>query len=405
MGTASREMLLALIVGQPVPEQVAIPTELVVRESCGCVDPAVAQAGAQSPPIPGGAGDGLAPQAALLDRLEEILAALVQAAAAENLKIEPDQIVQLLDAFAARLSAPAGDGFVRALDEALRQAAASGGEVAGWHQVISALRRQTLPYLRDGETLLRAENQWQQARVLIGKVAQLALGYREVLAEQRMGVLREIGAALITTFDSVGLMDVLARQLPRLDIAGAYLALYEDPRQPTGPARLLLACDEQGRVEIEAGSEVFPAPQLAPAALWPPAGRYSLVAMPLYFRQEQLGFVMFEANPQDGPMYEALREQISSALQGALLLQARTEAEAALEKAYAEVEKRAIQLQAAAEIFARNQQRPGPGRADPSGGGSGARSLQPVLRGPVPGRRGASLRRAAGRHRRGRAGR
>ena len=216
--------------------------------------------------------------------------------------------------------------------------------------MISALRRQTLPYLRDSETLLRAENQWQQARVLIGKVAQHALGYREVLAEQRMGVLREIGAALITTFDSAGLMDVLARQLPRLDIAGAYLALYEDPRQPTGPARLLLACDEQGRVEIEAGSEVFPASQLAPAALWPPAGPYSLVAMPLYFREEQLGFVMFEANPQDGPMYEALREQISSALQGALLVQARTEAEAALEKAYAEVENRAVQLQTAAEV-------------------------------------------------------
>ena len=55
-GQQAVEMLLALIEGQPVPEQVAIPTELVVRQSCGCMDPAVAQAGAESAlSLPGGA--------------------------------------------------------------------------------------------------------------------------------------------------------------------------------------------------------------------------------------------------------------------------------------------------------------------------------------------------------------
>ena len=320
-GQQAAEMLFALIEGRPVPEQVDIQTELMVRESCGCVDQAVTQAGAHSVSSPGRARGGRSPQSRLLDRRDEILASLVQAAAAENLKAEPGQIAQVLDAFTAGLSAAGDDGFVQVLDEALRRTTASGSDVEGWHQVVSALRRQALPYLRAGETLARAEAQWQQARVLVGKVAQHALGYQEVLAEERMGVLREIGSALITTFDSAGLMDVLARQLPRLGIGEAYLALYEDPSQPAGLARLLLACNEQGRIEIEAGGDIFPAPQLLPPALWPPAGPFSLVAMPLYFRQEQLGFVMFEANPQDGPMYEALREQISSALQGALLVQ------------------------------------------------------------------------------------
>jgi PAS domain S-box-containing protein len=175
-----------------------------------------------------------------------------------------------------------------------------------------------------------------EAQALLDKEAQRALGYREVLAEQRAGILREIGSALIATFDHEELMDVLAHQLPRLDIGKAYLALYKDPTRPTGLARLLLAYDEEGRIEIEAGRDVFPAPQLVPAALWPPAEQFSLVTMPLYFREEQLGFAMFEAAPQDGPIYEALRAQISSALKSILLTQ--------------QIQRRALQLQTASEV-------------------------------------------------------
>jgi rsbT co-antagonist protein RsbR len=53
-----------------------------------------------------------------------------------------------------------------------------------------------------------------------------------------------------------------------------------------------------------------------------------------------LGFALLEAGPRDGAVYEVLRRQIGNALQGALHLQERQRAEEALEKAYAEVEKK-----------------------------------------------------------------
>jgi hypothetical protein len=49
--------------------------------------------------------------------------------------------------------------------------------------------------------------------------------------------------------------------------------------------------------------------------------RISLVVEALYFQQQQIGFVLFEVGPQDGKLYEILRKQLSSALQGTLLLQ------------------------------------------------------------------------------------
>jgi hypothetical protein len=53
-----------------------------------------------------------------------------------------------------------------------------------------------------------------------------------------------------------------------------------------------------------------------------PAGRrHTFVVEPLFFKTDQLGFALFEMGPSEGVIYEALRDQISGALKGALLVQ------------------------------------------------------------------------------------
>ena len=43
--------------------------------------------------------------------------------------------------------------------------------------------------------------------------------------------------------------------------------------------------------------------------------------MPVYFREQQFGYIIFETGPSDVGIYESLRVQISSMLQGAMLMQ------------------------------------------------------------------------------------
>ena len=43
-GRQAIRMVLALRAGEPVPEQVSLPTHLIIRQSCGCLDPAVTSA-------------------------------------------------------------------------------------------------------------------------------------------------------------------------------------------------------------------------------------------------------------------------------------------------------------------------------------------------------------------------
>ena len=313
-GQRALEMLLTLLASNQVPEQAVLPAKLVVRQSCGCTSEAVTQAAVGSVAI---AKESLG--MALATRRAEILTEAVQAAGQVQGQAS-EWIERLLDSFTAEVPGQASGEFVRALGDILRQVYLADGDVAAWQHVVSTLRRRVLPYLDSGEWL-RAENLWQQARVLIGEMAQCTETQRAWQAKREAQTLREISQALITTFDMGELMNVLADRLPSLGIPGCYLCLYEDPSRPTEWSRLMLAYNEQGRIELEPEGRRFPSRRLIPEGILSPTQQYSLVVEALYFQDQQLGFVLFEVGPRDGKIYETLRNQISSALQGALLVQ------------------------------------------------------------------------------------
>ena len=327
-GRRAAEMVLALLAGEEVPEQVVLPTGLVVRQSCGCLAPQVVQAATEL-----ATGTGETFQAVFATRRADILSEMEQALGASATVSEGAE--QLLNAFSAEFEEESPGTFLSTLDEVLRQVRVKGGDVAAWQGALSVLRRYALPYL-DNETLSRAENLWQQARVVIGETAQQVQAHQRVQEERQAGTLREIGHALITTFDIAGLTGVLAQELPRVEIERGYLSVYEEPESPAEWSRLILAYDEKGCAEPEERGQRFPSRQLVPDGLLPHDRRYSMVVEPLYFREAQLGFAVFEASPREEKVCDTLRGHISSALQGALLVQ--------------QTERRTLQLQAAAEV-------------------------------------------------------
>jgi DNA-binding LacI/PurR family transcriptional regulator/anti-anti-sigma regulatory factor len=364
MGRHAAETLLAVLAGERVPERTFVPARVVIRRSCGCQHLAVTQAAV-------GPAERPAKQVALEEvigaRRAQIFLDMAQAIGDDvaDTGAVSEWMGQVLDGFVAALTTKVEGGspvFLQVLEEVLQKAKAAGGDVAAWQGALSALRQYLLPYL-DGDALSRAESLWQQARVLVGEMARREQAFRAFQAEQRFQTLREIGASLIATFDVRELMSVLADGLPHLGIPGTYLSLYEDAQPYTysepasGWSRLMLAYDEAAgkgpkRVELEAEGRRFRTQRLMPEGILPDR-QYSFVVEPLYFQEHQLGFVLFEVGPREGMIYDVLRGEISSALQGALLLQE-------LERAYTEVEQqvaeRTAELKREQEESARLQQ-------------------------------------------------
>jgi GAF domain-containing protein len=289
-------------------------------------------------------------ESVLATQREEILAQVVQAVEALDGSLDSALAGQLLDGFVAELEQAATGAFLAALNRVLRQVTVTASDIASGHiaamqNVVSTLRCAMLSYL-DGERRARAEDLWQQARVTIAVMVERAKAREAEQAQAQAQTLRNIGLTLTTASDVAELVQMLAESLPQFEISSVYLALYESPQpyqypQPAPERSWLMlaytaaAPDSQGG-GVPAEGLRFPSRELLPQGMWPDR-RYSYVAEPLYFREDQIGFALFEVGQQrDGSVYNTLQGEVSSALQGVLLRD--------------QAERRAVQVQTAAEV-------------------------------------------------------
>jgi PAS domain S-box-containing protein len=326
VGRQAVEEVLAMIAGEQVPEQVTVPLQLMVRRSCGCQSLAVVETAAT---FERRSAAKKSWSDVLAAKRKSVLADMAQVTEALSGGAALGEVEPLLDSFIAEMEGRSPGIFLATWDDALRRVATAGGSASAWQGILSTLRRHVLPYL-DGESLFHAENLWHQARVLIEETAVQARAYESFQSGQRDRVLREIDQLLITSPTIDELSDVIAQELPRLGIPSCYLSLYQEPEKPTERARLILAYDEKGGTKLEEGGRLFPSAQLAPGGMLPQERRYHMMVEPLYFRENQLGFALFEVSRRDVSIYDVLRGQISGALQGARLLEDQRRAEQTL---------------------------------------------------------------------------
>src|SRR5450759_4475000 len=327
IGQRAVEMLLNRIEGEVASEVTLLPLQLIMRRSCGCLDPLSEQAAV---------GPVTHATTALLDvfikQRAEILAEMLGGMGTTLEEQAYRWSEALWDIFTteikrqlmAKIALRPSELFLRRLSELLSQAVSEGININRWHEALSTLRRRLLPYL-DGVTLSFVEDLWQQARVLVAQMAARAEVHRSWQSAQRTEVLREIEAGLLISFDTNELYDILVQGLRRLHIPAFYLVLYQDLAPPEKWARLVLAYRDGERINLLANGEDFPSIRLLPEK-WIPTNRtYNMVIESLHLTDEQIGCAVFFTDPP-GPasecvIYQALRIQLSSALKGVRLRQ------------------------------------------------------------------------------------
>jgi signal transduction histidine kinase/DNA-binding LacI/PurR family transcriptional regulator/CheY-like chemotaxis protein len=380
------DMVLALMRGENVPQRVVIPTRLLVRQSCGCPDPSVLQAGVEpgaptgrnqmvSPPNVGAglalvytglpqrgpagapAHTGLAPNHTDVAPAHTDLPQRGPAGAPNHTGLAPTQVgnreglplphdnekidriltqtardleltpgdqgfpflQQLVEAFVADVEGERAADSMAVLAEALRQTALAGKGVAWWNDLISSLRRSVLSHISAPDQVAQTEKLLHQSRVLVADTWHREQAYQTLQAEENLRRLGQINQDLSITTSLAELATGLVEALQLLDISRCYLSLYEDPQAPAAFARLIVAYDERGSIELEAGGMRFPARQLVPRQFLRTDQVYSMVLEPLYFKADQLGFVLFEADTREEEIYEILADQISGALKRTIL--------------------------------------------------------------------------------------
>ena len=319
------EMILASLQGDTVPLKVSLSPDLVLRESCGCYLDSIIQAAApihtQEP-----AANTIAE--CQVKTLSNIL---------ERSEIKDKSLVkELLEAFTNDLENNPTKLFLATFAKILRQFKTRDDDVLMWQSVISALRPCALNILQGKPQLAAAENLIQQARVMIADIAQRHQANRRLEAHRQQIDFRNFSQAINITTNYKELMDVVDQAPPYLGIPEYTISLYDQGNPGADSFSLVLAHTQNGREELPLEGLAYPADRLLPDGFLPKDRRFTKIITPLYFREDQFGFAIFEAASFDETIYDALAEQISSGLEGTKLIQ--------------QVERRAIQLQTASEV-------------------------------------------------------
>jgi len=328
MSVKAGEMLLDFLEGKAtLPGNIYIQATPVVRQSCGC-KPLLIQEFASISFIKAKADY----KNALNSERMKILAKLTKILSEGKDFSKSDLVQKILDAYLSEIIENKDGKFIETVESILDEIYNSGDEVTIWHYVLSALRNSILPLIGNEDDFARADSMLQKAQLYINELSLRVISARKLNAEKRTLKLSIFAQALSTTFEMQELEETVIREIPRLNIPGFVISLYSDGNNKTENCRIFTLFRDGARVQPNENEAVYPSSILIPKSLLPSARRFSMIAAPLYFRFEHQGFILMETGPMDGIIYETAITQISSSLEGGLLINISRDAELALEK-------------------------------------------------------------------------
>jgi signal transduction histidine kinase/DNA-binding LacI/PurR family transcriptional regulator len=323
-GRLALDVLLRRIRGEPVDDLYVLPAELVVRRSCGCYsDPHRLYAtGGLAVPVPA-AAPGRSVEDLLRERRPRILEAMREAVVGLPDGFAEGWEARLLDALIVELGS-SSDGFTERVNALLKEVMLPGATGNSWHPALSALYRELMPcLLSDTAMSSRAESLLQEAEILVAEAVEENQVHHRLMSERRRRSLTGATELLSSAVDLESLGRALRDSLPRLGVPSAYLVLDEDA-SGVGP-RVAFAHDPaRDAKELEVLRTAPIVGTGMPPGLLPSDRAYTLVVEPLFFKDESLGYAVFEMGPRDAFTYDAfgaLRVQISGALKVALLIE------------------------------------------------------------------------------------
>jgi HD-GYP domain-containing protein (c-di-GMP phosphodiesterase class II) len=299
-----------------VPVLETISTQLITRNSCGCFNHQNNFFHQKLQPEPKNHTE---PQSSLQMDKTKIIAAVVQNV--HDLFFDNQQVnlttitTKLLTSFEKEFSGSNEGAFFKAWDEVLDINLRIHGDISPWQTLMTELRNHLIPYYHQRDLLFKAEDLFQQARMLISEKAFKTELYIHNETIQMNGSLSYLREHLLAAVDEDKSMDLLAQTLPGLGIKSCYITMFEGKTQQK--SRLILAYDEHGRTDNQ-GRKRFFATQSLPENIFTRARRSSMLVVALNSIKPQLGYVLFEMGLHDGRIYSELRRIICGTIQVAI---------------------------------------------------------------------------------------
>lgn len=318
-GYLAVETLVKKINKQPCPDKIMIPTKLIIRQSCGCFEKTIERVRAKES----------SPQMFNSSQLKQ-----------PNTHCNPQELISKItsDPYSKKLEYPlimfieeivnylqtGGDynRIIRDFGNYVKLTAKEPSYLLHWQNAISMIRSEIQPYIKNYKQINNMENLWHQLRMVLFKKLEYSISTTEFSSINSPYDLAKVGSLLNNVENLDELTQLIVKILPRFKISGCYLALYENPQHPEDFAQMILAFNREQRFDLNKHPLIFKTSEILPQVLQDKE-QHSFAVQSCFYKDYQLGYVIFEINSLEGTIYEALRANFSSALYGIFSIQER----------------------------------------------------------------------------------
>jgi diguanylate cyclase (GGDEF)-like protein len=295
-------------------ETVRVSTRLMTRQSCGCYPEIVSSATVHdADPFEGAARDPALLKARLTQAmLEALQAEKVPADLADNRML----CDQLVEGFLQSLQDGDLSHFRVALIQILQRIERLDDDAHTWQAAISVLRLGMQSIRRSGQSSAgwnHGEDLLHQARTLLSESTRRRYMRLQLLQTYRDEAMGRLTARLLSSLDENQIYSTLDENLPLVGVRSCHVAFFENrDGDPIGGSVMYPQGKDLPPVQFE--SRKFP-----PPGAYPQDEPFNLAILPLFFQDENLGYVAFDG--EDLQPLAMVVVQLASAIKSAQLHQ------------------------------------------------------------------------------------
>jgi len=296
-----------------------MPTQLIIRQSCGCSETLFSQNKDKRP------NKGKASEINNIDK-KEIIQILKNKIDISEQFIKEDPIKNLMNYFISDIEKNTNK-FLNYLNSLLENLNSNDFDIFTCQSFISEFRELIMPHIKKIDRIKKAENIFHQARIIINRSENYSLSSSKDELLKLAISLNNIATNLSITFSLTEILHLLEESLKELEISDCYLALYTDFSSHRSKSKLIFAYENNKRLKISESGIIFKSIEILPEKFIINKERINLLIKPIYFRNNQIGYIIFNYNKFNVNIFEALTTQLSAAIQGEIILNDRKKIE------------------------------------------------------------------------------
>ncbi|KMQ52167.1 Serine phosphatase RsbU, regulator of sigma subunit [Chitinispirillum alkaliphilum] len=328
IGSTAVSILIAMMKGREVPMRTVLNAVPVIRQSCGCF---INPQHALSTSVENVSGDATKKDGweSYKERCEAFCKAVRESKEEISGSVTEEEVIRLGELFFDELEGRQKSVFLPWLNWMIKGIVLSGEDILQWQKILTLISHYAagIPFpaqdladklLHDGYSLFSAATVRVQA-------------HKRLVEEQQAALLRTVGISIANSFNIPSLLDTIERVVASLGIEDIFLSLYQPDSGDYKTSRLILNL-KNGKRDRLPGDAVFESKDLIPGGVETLQLNWQLIVLPLYFKEEQLGFILFKPGKCKTYVYNLLSQHLSGAIQGALLMQKVQDQAIALEK-------------------------------------------------------------------------